>query len=165
MRVLVVGAGAVGGCFGALLVRSGAEVAFLVRGSRLTRLDSEGLRIAGADGATSSVPVVTINAADLKGHYDLILLAVKGTALTGALTDVAPAAGGSTAVLVLLNGIRHVDILREALGARRVLGGVSLAATELGPDGLIRQVSPGASARGPPRRRHTLKTAHPECGQ
>jgi 2-dehydropantoate 2-reductase len=145
VRVLVVGAGAVGGYFGARLAEAGADVTFLVRAGRRAQLAADGLRIAAVDGTETSVPVSIVTAAELTGPFDLILLTVKGTAVEAAIGDIAPAVGSGTAILPLLNGIRHLDLLGHRLGPEHVLGGVGLVATELEPDGLIRQIAPTAS--------------------
>lgn len=145
MRTLVVGAGAVGGYFGARLVESGADVEFLVRGGRLDQVRSGGIRIAAADGTTSSLAVPTVTADTLAARFDVVLLATKSTAVPGAIADLAPAVDERTAILPLLNGIGHIAALQEAFGTQRVLGGVGFVATELQPDGLIRQIASGAS--------------------
>ncbi|MDR6972886.1 2-dehydropantoate 2-reductase [Leifsonia shinshuensis] len=145
MRTLVVGAGAVGGFFGGCLAQSGADVTFLVRPGRHNQLAQSGIRIAEAVGSEVAIPVLTVTAAELSGPYDLVLLATKGTALGAAVNDIAPAVGAETVILPLLNGMRHLNVLQTRFGAGRVLGGVCLVATELQPDGVIRQVAPGAS--------------------
>ncbi|MEU4197974.1 2-dehydropantoate 2-reductase [Kribbella sp. NPDC026611] len=145
MRVLVVGAGAVGGFFGARLIESGSDVTFLVRNGRGHQLTADGLRIANLDGTVAAVRAKIVSADELHSTFDLILLAVKGTAVDAAAADVAPAVGEETVILPLLNGIRHLDVLEHRFGPGRVLGGVGLVATELEPDGLIRQLGPAAT--------------------
>jgi 2-dehydropantoate 2-reductase len=145
MRVLIVGAGAVGGYFGARLADAGVDVTFLVHRGRQAQLAADGIHVAGPDGTVTMTPAATVLAAELHGPYDLILLAVKATALDAALDDIAAAVGEQTAVLPLLNGMRHLEILEERLGADHVLGGVGIVATELESDGLIRQIAPAAS--------------------
>jgi 2-dehydropantoate 2-reductase len=145
MRILVVGAGAVGGYFGARLVQSGADVTFLVRASRAARLRSEGITLVSPEGARTSVPVATTSADELRDPYDLILLAVKATSLDAALEDIMPAVGDETVVLPVLNGIGHIDKLEKRVGWQHVLGGVSIVATQLDRDGAIHRLAPGAS--------------------
>jgi 2-dehydropantoate 2-reductase len=145
MRILVVGAGAVGGYFGARLVQSGADVTFLVRASRAARLRSEGITLVSPEGARTSVPVATTSADELRDPYDLILLAVKATSLDAAIEDIAPAVGEETVVLPVLNGIGHIDKLEKRIGRQHVLGGLSIVAAQLDRDGAIHQLAPGAS--------------------
>lgn len=144
MRVLVVGAGAVGGYFGALLADTGADVSFLVRPQRRDALVQHGLRLQRAAEPARSLAVRAVTKGELSGSWDLVLLAVKGTALEGAVADIAPAVRAGTLVLPLLNGVGHVTRLREGFG-NRVLGGVAVVATSQDEDGTIRQLVPGGS--------------------
>ncbi|MGN8048108.1 ketopantoate reductase family protein [Curtobacterium sp. 22159] len=144
MRVLIVGAGAVGGYFGALLAETDAEVSFLVRPARRERLIEHGLRVQRAGGPVQELAVRAVTADTLSGSWDLVLLAVKGTALDAAIADISPAVGDHTLVLPLLNGIDHIARLREHFG-HQVLGGVAVVATTQDDDGTIRQLMPGGS--------------------
>ncbi len=141
-RVLVVGAGATGGWFGARLALAGRDVTFLVRPGRAALLRERGLRLAGLDDEVLEPALVTADAAG--GPYDVVLLAVKATALDQALDDLAPAVGPQTVVVPFLNGIAHVDVLRARFGDR-VLGGVVRIATTIGADGEIVRLAPFAS--------------------
>lgn len=145
VRVLVVGAGAVGGHFGTLLARAGVDVTFLVRAARAERLRSEGITLVGADGTRTTTPVHTITAQTLREPFDVVLLAVKSTAVAAALEDMSPAVGPGTSVVPLLNGIDHLDAIGDRFGARHLLGGVCLVATQLDTDGAIRQLTPAGS--------------------
>jgi 2-dehydropantoate 2-reductase len=145
MRVLVVGAGAVGGHFGTLLARAGVDVTFLVRGARAERLRSDGLTLVAPDGTRTTTPVSTITAQTLRAPFDVVLLAVKSTAVAAALEDAAPAVGPDTSIVPLLNGIDHLDAIGDRFGAPHVLGGVCLVATQVDTDGAIRQLTPAAS--------------------
>lgn len=147
MRVLVVGAGAVGGWFGAALARAGVDVTFLVRSGRAARLHADGLALVDPEGERSVVDVRAVTADELTDPADLVLLAVKATAVEKAVDDVAPAVGPGTAVLPLLNGVRHVPLLVDRLGPAAVLGGLCLVATRLAPDGAVRHLAPGGSLR------------------
>ncbi|MEV6677433.1 2-dehydropantoate 2-reductase N-terminal domain-containing protein [Streptomyces erythrochromogenes] len=102
MRILAVGAGAVGGFFGARLAAAGEDVSFLVRPARAKALRARGLRVEGQGEELHLTPkLVTADAPG--GPYDLVLLSVKATALHAALADIGPAVGPQTAVLPLLN--------------------------------------------------------------
>ncbi|MFF8275742.1 ketopantoate reductase family protein [Streptomyces lateritius] len=141
MKILVVGAGATGGYFGALLARSGQDVTFLVRPHRAAVLRERGLRLTGRGEEWSLEPgLVTADA--LTTPYDLVLLSVKSTALEQAIEDIAPAVGPDTAIVPLLNGLAHMDALNARFGAARVLGGVAKVVTTLSDEGDIVRLAP-----------------------
>lgn len=118
MRVLVAGAGAVGGLLGARLVRSGVDVTFLVRERTAEQLRRDGLRIADPSGAVQSIAVRAVRADAVGGRYDLIVLAVRTVDLPSALEDVAPAVGPDTMILPLLNGVGHLNALDNRCSRR-----------------------------------------------
>lgn len=140
MRILVVGAGAVGGYFGARLVKAGRDVDFLVRPARAALLRDRGLVLRTVEGETESVPVRAVTTSELTPEYDVILLAVKSYGLEGAVADLAGAVGPRTVVVPFLNGMRHLDVLTERFGQDRVYGGVSMVMTRLGEAGEIVEV-------------------------
>ncbi|MFG3344277.1 ketopantoate reductase family protein [Streptomyces sp. NPDC048018] len=144
MRILVVGAGATGGYFGAMLARAGQDVTFLVRPARAEALRRRGLRVVGRDEEWRVEPVL-LTAAELAAAplpYDLVLLSVKATALAAAMEDLAPAVGPDTAIVPQLNGFAHLDALAARFGAGRVLGGVAKVVTTLDAEGDIRRLAP-----------------------
>ena len=158
-KILVVGAGATGGFFGALLAKRGRDVTFLVRPPRAAALRQQGLRVTGP-GRDDIIDAKVVTAGDLAGPFDLVLLSVKATGLAEALDDLAPAVGPDTVVLPFLNGLDHIRVLTERFGPQRVLGGVVVVATTLDADGTIIQLAPGASITigeqdGPPTARTT----------
>jgi 2-dehydropantoate 2-reductase len=140
MRILVVGAGSVGGYLGGKLAAAGRDVTFLVRAARAAQLQRDGLRVVGASGDLTLTPK-TISAAEITGPYDLVLLAVKSYGLDAAIEDFAPAVGSETMILPFLNGMRHIDVLSARFGAKAVLGGVTRISTDLDSDGRILQLS------------------------
>jgi 2-dehydropantoate 2-reductase len=142
MRILVVGAGATGGWYGARLARAGRDVTFLVRPERAAVLRERGLRLTGVDDEMISPRTVTAD--ELDGPYDVVLLAVKALGLEQALDDVAPAVGPNTVIVPFLNGMSHMDALGKRFGDR-VLGGVIRIATTVGPEGEIVRFAPFAS--------------------
>ncbi|MEZ5462173.1 ketopantoate reductase family protein [Dokdonella sp.] len=144
MRVLVLGAGATGGYFGARMLQSGAQVSFLVRPHRAALLAQKGLRVDAAGGEIrADVEVLTQVEADQV--WDLVLLSCKSYDLQSAIEAIAPAVRRGALVLPLLNGIRHLDALDLAFGRDSVLGGLCHVSVDLNPDGSIRQV--GSIAR------------------
>jgi 2-dehydropantoate 2-reductase len=140
MRILVVGAGAVGGYFGGRLVAAGRDVTFLVRARRVGQMQTDGLQIVSPHGDLTLHPKA-ITAEQLAGVYDLILLGVKSYTLTAAMDDFSPAVGPETMILPVLNGMRHIDLLAARFGKRPVLGGVCRVATEIDEAGRIKQLA------------------------
>jgi 2-dehydropantoate 2-reductase len=136
MKILVVGAGATGGYFGALLVKAGRDVTFLVRPHRATALRERGLRLTGL-GEQEVITPRLVTAAELDAPYDLVLLSVKATALPGAIEDMAPAIGPRTVIVPLLNGMAHLGELTARFGPEPVLGGVAKVVTTLNAEGDI----------------------------
>src|SRR5215470_7903327 len=140
MRILVVGAGAVGGYFGGRLVEAGRDVTFLARTGRAEKIKSTGLQIVSPHGNLTLHPAV-ITAGQIAGAYDLIVLGVKSYSLARAMENFGPAVGSCTTILPVLNGIRHMDVLADRFGKSSVLGGVCLVATEIDEDGKIIQLA------------------------
>lgn len=143
MRVLVVGAGATGGYFGARMAEAGRDVTFLVRPARAEKLAAEGLQVLSPVGDYRIAAPQTVTAAELDaaGPFDLVLLSCKAYDLDTAIADVAPAVGPGTAVVPILNGMRHLDALDARFGAERVLGGSCSIVATLTKSGEIRQMS------------------------
>ena len=140
MRILCLGAGAIGGYFGGRLVEGGTEVDFLVRENRQRQLAAGGLRIESRFG-NCSVSVRAVTSAQAKGPYDIVLLTCKAYDLSNAIATIDPFVGPKTAVLPLLNGVAHMDQLNDKFGDGRVLGGVAKIAATLSPDGIIRHLN------------------------
>lgn len=137
-RILVVGAGAVGGYFGGRLLEAGRDVTFLVRDRRAEQIRRDGLQLVSPHGDVTLRPKL-VEAGRIDGSYDLILLGVKGYALESASEDLAPALGGTSVILPMLNGMRHMDDLAQRFGENTLLGGVCVVATELDGEGRITQ--------------------------
>ncbi|KJC37775.1 2-dehydropantoate 2-reductase [Bradyrhizobium sp. LTSP857] len=138
MRVLVIGAGALGGYYGACVVRAGGDVTFLVRAKRAEQLRRNGLQVVSPHGDFALQPKV-IQASDLKEPYDIVLVGVKAYSLDDAMSQFAPAVGAHTMVLPILNGLKHVDALTAKFGAARVLGGLANVSAGLDGDGRVVQ--------------------------
>ena len=120
MKILIVGAGATGGAYGARLLEAGRDVTFLVRQRRAQQLRAEGLRFRDPHGETRyDVRAIT----EVDGTYDVIVVAVKAPALPAVLEQIRPAVGEDTTIVPLLNGMRHIDDLSEAF-PDRVVGGI-----------------------------------------
>jgi 2-dehydropantoate 2-reductase len=142
MRILVVGAGAIGGYFGGRMLQAGRDVTFLVRPRRAAELATAGLIIRSPNGdvTLSAPPIVQANKLDKA--FDLVLLSCKAFDLDDAIRSFAPAVGPDTAILPLLNGMRHLDILDKRFGAHAVLGGLCAIAVTLNEQREIVQLAP-----------------------
>jgi 2-dehydropantoate 2-reductase len=134
MRILVLGAGAIGGYFGGRLAAGGADVTFLVRPARAEVLAKNGLRIESPVGNVAT-PVKTITEAS--EAFDVVLLSCKAYDLASAIDAIASAVGPETLVIPLLNGVRHYDDLDARFGRSRVAGGLVQMPGQLRPDGSI----------------------------
>jgi len=137
MRILVVGAGALGGYFGGRLLEAGRDVTFLVRPGRAAQLASTGLVIRSPRGDFSVAAPPMIQAEALDTPFDLVLLGCKAYDLEGAMDSFAPAVGPDTAILPLLNGMAHLDALDRRFGKGHALGGLCLISGALDPEGRI----------------------------
>ena len=136
MRILILGAGGIGGYFGARLIEAGSDVSFLVRPTRAALLAERGLRVYSGRGDFShTVRAIT----EVDAHYDLVIVSCKAYDLDAAIASIRSAVGPSTRVLPLLNGLRHLDALDAAFGEQRVLGGLCHISVTLEDDGAIRQ--------------------------
>src|SRR6266568_1349912 len=140
MRVLVLGAGAVGGYFGGRLAEANGDVTFLVRPARAVALRERGLVIESPLGSLRMA--VQIATADtLSGQFDTVLLTAKAYDLDQAVAAIRPAVGLDTAILPLLNGLGHLDRLDTAFGPQRVLGGVAYIGATLTSDGMVHHLN------------------------
>lgn len=141
MRILVIGAGATGGYFGGRLLESGQDVTFLVRERRAAQLAEHGLVIRSSFGDATLPHPPTVQASELREAFDLILLSCKAYHLPQVIEDMAPAVGPHTAILPVLNGMRHLDLLEARFGASRVLGGQCVIAATLDAQGNVRHLN------------------------
>jgi 2-dehydropantoate 2-reductase len=140
MRILVLGAGAIGGYFGGRLAEAGADVTFLVRGRRKAELDANGLRVKSVAGDIALRPK-TLGSGETAAPFDIVLLSCKSYDLDSAIAAIAPFMGEQSAVVPLLNGLGHIDTLAAALGKARVMGGACYIGVSLDPDGVVRHVA------------------------
>lgn len=140
MKFLVLGAGGVGGYFGGRLAASGADVAFLVRERRREQLERGGLIIESALGNLTT-PVKTVAANELMPGYDFVVLTCKAYDLEASMDAIAPAMDGKCALLPLLNGMEHLEILDARFGHQNILGGSCHIAAMLKSDGVIKHLN------------------------
>jgi 2-dehydropantoate 2-reductase len=142
MRILVVGAGAIGGYFGGRLLAAGQDVTFLVRPKRAAELASAGLVIRSPLGDVTLKNPPTVQADKLSEKFDVVLLSCKAFDLDDAIASFAPAVGPDTAIIPMLNGMRHLDVLEARFGADAVLGGQCKIAATLNEAREVVQLAP-----------------------
>ncbi|MBR0824928.1 2-dehydropantoate 2-reductase [Bradyrhizobium manausense] len=142
MRILVVGAGAIGGYFGGRLLQAGRDVTFLVRPRRAQELASAGLVIKSPNGDSTLKNPPAVQADKLTEKFDVVLLSCKAFDLDDAIKSFAPAVGPSTTIVPVLNGMRHLDVLDQRFGADRVLGGLCAIAATLNEQREVVQLQP-----------------------
>lgn len=135
MRALIVGAGSVGGYFGGRLAAAGRDVTFLVRPRRAAQL-AEGLTIV-SKGQETRVTAKVITTGEAAAAFDVILLAVKAYQLDAAIEDLDAHVSQRSMILPVLNGMKHMDILRSRLGSAHVIGGIAKIASTLDERGRI----------------------------
>lgn len=151
MKLLVLGAGGIGGYFGGRLAQAGVDTTFLVRPKRREQIAKDGLVIASPNG-DARIAARTVLAQELGPDYDLVLFTCKAYDLDSAMDAIAPAMRGreapsgkeksGCAVLPLLNGLAHLDRLDARFGAANVMGGTCQINVSLAPDGTVRHMEP-----------------------
>src|SRR5271156_4402464 len=142
MRVLVVGAGAIGGYFGGRMLQAGKDITFLVRPRRASELASSGLVIKSPNGDVTLKNPPTVQADALRQKFDVVLLSCKAFDLDDAIKSFAPAVGPSSSIIPLLNGMLHLNALDQKFGYERVLGGLCAIAVTLNEQREVVQLAP-----------------------
>jgi 2-dehydropantoate 2-reductase len=138
MRIAIIGAGAVGGYFGAQLVAAGTDVTFLARGAHLAALREHGLVIESALGPQRLERVQATDDPESVGPVDFVFIAVKLWSTEGAIESARAMLGADTAVVSYQNGVEAVGNVSAALGADHTLGGVAHIAATIDRPGVIR---------------------------
>ncbi len=140
MRIAVVGAGGVGGAFGAAMVNAGADVTFIARGAHLAAMKSKGLLIKGGRGETHLVPTQATDDPKSVGPVDFVLFCVKLWDVESAGEAIKPIVGPNTAIIPFQNGIDAPDRLIPILGKGAVMGGVAQISASIVEPGVVNQV-------------------------
>jgi 2-dehydropantoate 2-reductase len=140
MRIAVVGAGGVGGGFGAALAKAGADVTFIARGAQLAAMKSQGLKVLSPRGDIHLVPTQATDHPAEVGPVDFVLFCVKQWDVESAGHHIKPMIGPNTAVIPLQNGVDAAERLIPILGANAVMGGVAQISAAITGPGLIQQV-------------------------
>ena len=139
MKILIVGAGGIGGFFGAKLQQAGADITYLLRKQRQQLISDKGLTIETPKGSFTIHPQ-TVLADQLEPVYDLIILACKAFDLDNSLKSIAKASSKGI-ILPFLNGFTHLEILDREFGKERVMGGVAHIAATISETGSVKQLT------------------------
>jgi 2-dehydropantoate 2-reductase len=156
MRILVVGAGAIGGYFGGRLLQAGRDVTFLVRPKRASELAADGLVIKSPNGDVTLKNPPTVLTDTIKENFDVVLLSCKAFDLEDAIKSFMPAVGPTTTIVPLLNGMRHLDVLDQRFGRAAVLGGLCGIAATLDERRHVVQLAPVFQSLTFGERDHTM---------
>jgi 2-dehydropantoate 2-reductase len=169
VKIVIAGAGAIGGYLGARLARAGADVVLCARGPHLRAMQARGLRVTSADGDFEVTPRVTDDLATI-GTADVVFLGVKAHSLTALAPTLQPLLGPDTVVVSTQNGIpwwyfqhaggeldglrlERVDpggVIAAAIEPRRVLGSLAYYATEITEPGVIHHIEGNRISFGEP---------------
>ncbi len=136
VRIAIVGAGGVGGYYGAHLARAGADVTFIARGAHLAAMQERGLVIRAGGTDESFAVRATADPAGV-GPVDLVIIAVKLWGTAEAARSALPLLGPQTAVVSLQNGVDKDDEIAAIVGRERMLGGVTYIAAQIAEPGVI----------------------------
>jgi 2-dehydropantoate 2-reductase len=139
MRIAVVGAGGVGGGYGAALAKAGADVTFIARGAHLAAMKSKGLKVESARGDTHLAPTQATDDPKSVGPVDIVLFCVKLWDVESAGQAIKPMVAADTAVIPLQNGVDASERLAPILGKTAVMGGVANISATIAEPGVIRQ--------------------------
>jgi 2-dehydropantoate 2-reductase len=140
MKILIAGAGAIGGYLAARLLEAGLNVSLLVRDRRKSQLEREGLTVISPLGDFRGNPDLLVSGQD-GGPFDLVVIATKATGLSELVAQLRPYLHARTLLLPFLNGFRHMDLLKEAYPGQPLLGGVARIETTLDEEGRIVHLS------------------------
>lgn len=139
MKFAILGSGAVGGFYGAMLARAGHDVTFIARGAHLAAIREKGLEIRSPLLGGFTVRARAEDDTSTVGPVDVVIVAVKAYDNPTALPMVRPMIGPETSVLTLQNGVDSVNELAALVGEEAVIGGTTYIATALSAPGLIEQ--------------------------
>ena len=140
MRILVVGAGAVGGWFGGRLAAAGFDVWFLARGAQAEALRRRGLRLHGPEGETHIPEPQLVGETMPEGGFDILLVAVKMYDLEAVVPGLAALAAPRAAVIPLQNGVEAPTLLARRLDPAMVCGGLAKIGAVLERPGVVTRV-------------------------
>lgn len=139
MRFAVMGAGGVGGYYGARLAQAGNEVTFIARGAHLAAMQASGLTIHDREGDFAINPVCATDDVTTIGPVDVVLMCVKLYDTEAATRQIAPLLTPTSVVVTLQNGVEAPEIVAGIIGAGRTLGGATYISATIEVPGVIRR--------------------------
>jgi len=143
MKIMVMGTGGVGGFFGGMLAKSGADVCFVARGAHLEAMRTQGLKVESHIAGDFALPEVSVSGKpEAFGAVDLVLMTTKAYDLESASRQILPNLKKDSMVLPLLNGVDIAERVASVVGAERVLGGMCQVSSAIKAPGVIKQVGP-----------------------
>jgi 2-dehydropantoate 2-reductase len=137
MRIVIMGAGGLGGYFGARLAAAGNDVAFVARGAHLAAIRQAGLRVTSALGDLHLRDVVATDDPSALAPADVVMIAVKLWDTETAVDAVKPLVQSGTAVVSFQNGVNKDEVLARILGREAVIGGVGQIGVVIASPGVI----------------------------
>lgn len=151
MRILVVGAGAVGGYFGARLVLAGEDVTFIARGAHAEAMRSHGLVVRTPAGELRTPPLRVVELEGARGSFDLALIAVKWSSLAAVSAKLPGLLAADGLAAPLLNGLESEDAVAREVGAPRVMASIAYMSAGLSGPGEIDTLAPTHAGLAPYR--------------
>ena len=140
MRIAIMGAGGIGGCYGGLLAKAGFDVTLIARGAHLEAITEKGLRLVQPEGEFT-VDVAATGNPSLVGTVDLVIFSVKAHQNLTAVPLIKPLIGVETTVLTIQNGVESADEIGQEYGAERVLPGSAYVISNVVSPGVVKQQS------------------------
>lgn len=147
MRIVIAGAGAVGGYYGSILLKAGSRVSYLLTQRSLSIIKEKGLTVKSRGETWNVYPEVSADPADLL-PCDLLIIAVKRYDTAELLRSIRPFIGSNTIILPLQNGVDSEDEVWRFVPGAKVLGGVAFIAARLEEPGVIQHMGAGSLSIG-----------------
>ncbi|PLX44045.1 MAG: 2-dehydropantoate 2-reductase [Deltaproteobacteria bacterium] len=161
MKIGIMGSGAVGSYFGAMLAKAGVDVFFVARGEHLARMKYDGLKVRSIKG-DFDISVRATDEPEAVGECDLILFCVKSHDTVTAARQMAPMLGKSTIVISLQNGVDNEEVLGRIIGPERIIGGLCYIGARVDRPGEVIHSAAGRIIIGEYDGRRTVRLARAE---
>ena len=140
MKITVMGAGGIGGCYGGLLAQAGNDVTLIARGAHLAAIKEKGLQLIQPEG-DFTVAVAATDDPSQVGPVELVIFSVKAHQNSKAIPLIEPLIGEDTTILTIQNGVESAEELGQDYGAERVLPGSAYLLSNITSPGVIKQLS------------------------
>ena len=140
MKIAVMGAGGIGGCYGGLLAQAGNDVTLIARGAHLAAIKEKGLQLIQPEG-DFTVAVAATDDPSQVGPVELVIFSVKAHQNSKAVPLIEPLVGEDTTILTIQNGVESADELGQDYGAKRGLPGSAYLLSNITSPGVIKQLS------------------------